>query len=138
MSPLYKQGRSGLFLPAGVGGARQPNVVRFGNLRIWAEEGLVNWVIDDPDSEENGKSGSLSVPQARKRFRRVFASVGTSTQLGIARDAYDLKQLKSIADALEEVFRQAQEQSPSPRPKIVPVNRTKLVWQKQKLVERPE
>jgi len=132
----FRQGRSGLFLPASTNYNGNAKVVRFGGLRIWAEEGLVNWVVDNPDAPDNGKSGSLSVYQARRRFTKVFASVGTATQLGIARDAYDVRELKKVSDDLEDIFKQAEEQSPRSRPVSVTTRQPRMVWKNQRtLVE---
>ncbi|GIW89706.1 MAG: hypothetical protein KatS3mg109_0138 [Pirellulaceae bacterium] len=109
----YRQGRSGLYVPSNYRSA-PANVVRFGTLKIWAEEGLVCYVVDCPDSPHNGQFGSLHPDQAERRFKKILQGAGKTTDLGgTVRDSQGLRDLSRIADGLHDVIRQAREQGPS-------------------------
>lgn len=134
----FRQGRSNLFLPSS--GRHNGNnlVVTFGTLKVWAEEGLVIYQVISPDAKDFGKCSQLTPNQAEGRFRRVFASMGKVTDLGMAKDAQDLRDMERAAVGIMEVIQRAREQEPAKKPTRVSFGgKPNLVWQNQKtLVEK--
>lgn len=125
----YRQGRSGLYVPSSSVHNGNNLVVKFHTLTIWAEEGLVVYTVDCPGSKDHGSVHTLTPDQAQKRFAKVMQSMGKSTDLGMARDAQELRDMRRVYEGLEQVIRKAREQTPKPRPKPVSFSRTpKLVW----------
>lgn len=109
----YRQGKSGLYVPSSYR-ASASNVVHFWPLRIWAEEGLVCAVVDDPDSKDHGRLYTMHPDEAEKKFKKVLKSAGTSSDLGgIVKDRQGLQDLRRVADGLVDVIREAREQGPS-------------------------
>lgn len=103
MAKSYRQGTSGLFLP----GSGKSNIVNFGTLEVWAEDGSV-WYAD----RHTGKSGSMAPSQAKYRFGKVFEMMGKASDPGVERDSQERRDIRNVAEGIEAVIRKALEQSP--------------------------
>lgn len=106
----YQQGRSGLFLPASANHNGRSKTVRFGPLEVYAEEGLVLWVMNSQHAKNNGHCGQLSAADARIRFKALQKGMGDRLEKSYAKDSQEYRAFKRTSDDLEEVFRTAEEQ----------------------------
>jgi len=107
---MGKDGRSKLYIPKSANHCDRSRVVRFGNLRIWAEEGLICIeLVEIRDKDKESPRVSQMRPKvAESRLRDMFKSAE-----GLVNGKSDLADLRRVAQDVTDLIQVAREQEES-------------------------